>query len=91
MVDKRDFTFDVSIYRDDFGYSVKTESVIAFNTIKKIVMSEKHIPINGESEVFDEDKKPLKQFIGIRKRTDAKKLINVLINEPWCYLHIDLN
>ena len=54
-------------------------------------LNEKHIPIDGESEVLDEDKKPLKQFIGIRKKRDAKKLINVLINEPWCYLHIDLN
>ena len=54
-------------------------------------MNEKHIPIDGESEVLDEDKKPFKQFIGIRKKSDAKKLINVLIDEPWCYLHIDLD
>lgn len=90
MVEKRDFTYDVSIFRDDVAYSVKTEKVAVFNSIKRI-MNEKHIPNDGESEVFDEDKKPLKQFIGIRKRSDAKKLINVLINEPWCYLHIDLN
>lgn len=90
MVEKRDFTFDVSIYRDDVAYSVKTENVEAFNKIKKL-MNEKHIPIDGESEVLDEDKKPLKQFIGIRKKSDVKKIINILINEPWFYLHIDLN
>ena len=90
MVEKRDFTYDVSIFRDDVAYSVKTESVAVFNTIKRL-MSEKHIPNDGESEVLDENMKPLKQFIGIRNRTDAKKLINVLINEPWCYLHLDLN
>ena len=90
MVEKRDFTFDVSIYSDDVAYSVKTENEGTFRTIKQL-MNEKHIPIDGESEVLDEDKKPLKQFIGIRKKRDAKKLINVLINEPWCYLHIDLN
>lgn len=90
MVEKRDFTFDVSIYRDVVAYSVKTENVEAFSKIKEL-MSEKNIPIDGESEVLDEDKKPLKQLIGIRKKSDAKKLINILINEPWCYLHIDLN
>ena len=90
MVEKRDFTFDVSIFGDDVAYSVKTENVVAFNKIKKL-MNEKHIPIDGESEVLDKHKKPFKQIIGIRKKSDAKKLINVLINEPWCYLHIDLN
>lgn len=90
MVEKRDFTFDVSIYRDDVAYSVKTEKVGVFNKIKQL-MNEKHIPIDGESEVLDKDKKPLKQFIGIRLKRDVKKLINMLINEPWCYLHIDLN
>lgn len=90
MVEKRDFTYDVSIFRDDVAYSIKTESVAVFNSIKRL-MSEKHIPNDGESEVLDENMKPLKQFIGIRNKTDAKKLINVLINKPWCYLHIDLN
>lgn len=90
MVEKRDFTFDVSIFSDDVAYSVKTEYLGPFNRIKKL-MKEKHIPIDGESEVLDEDKKPLKQFIGIRKKSDVKKLINILINEPWCYLHVDLN
>lgn len=90
MVEKRDFSFDVSIYKDDVAYTVQTESVMAFNSVKKL-MNEKHIPINGESEVLDENKKPKKQFIGIRKRSEAKKLINVLINIPWCFLHIDLN
>lgn len=90
MVQKRDFTFDVSIIRDDVAYSVITENVIAFNAIKRL-MSEKNIPNDGESEVLDEDKKPLKQYIGIRKKSEAKKLINVLINQPWCYLHVDLN
>lgn len=90
MVEKRDFTFDVSIFKDDVAYSVKTENVEVFKCIKEI-MSEKHIPIDGESEVLDENKKPLKQYIGIRKKSEAKKLINVLINMPWCYLHIDLN
>ena len=90
MVEKRDFTYDVSIFRDDVAYSVKTENVAVFNTIKRL-MGEKNIQNDGESEVLDKNMKPLKQFIGIRKRSDAKKLINVLINEPWCYLHIDLN
>lgn len=90
MVQKRDFTFDVSIYRDDVAYSVMTESVMAFNAVKRL-MTEKNIPNDGESEVLNEDKTPLKQYIGIRKKSDAKKLINVLINQPWCYLHIDLN
>ena len=89
MVGKRDFTFDVSIFRDIVAYSVKTENVAAFNRIKKI-MSEKHIPNDGESEVLDKEKKPIKQYIGIRKKSEARKLINVLINEPWCYLHVDL-
>ena len=90
MVQKRDFSFDVSIYRDDVAYSVMTEDVAAFNLVK-IALDSKHIPINGESEVLDENKNPKKQYIGIQKRSDAKKLINVLINESWCYLHIDLN
>ena len=90
MGKKRDFTFDVSIFSDDVAYSVKTENVEAFNKIKKL-MNEKHIPIDDQLEVLDEDKYPLKQFIGIRNKRDTKKLINVLINEPWCYLHIDLN
>lgn len=90
MVEKRDFTFDVSIFRDVVAYSVQTENVAVFNNIKEL-MNEKHIPIDGESEVLNKYKKPLKQFIGIRKKSDAKKLINILINQPWCYLHIDLN
>lgn len=91
MVEKRRyFTFDVLIFRDGAAYSVKTEYVVPFNKIK-VLMNEKHIPIDCESEVLDEDKKQLKQLIGIRKRSDVKKLINVLINESWCYLHIDLN
>ena len=90
MVQKRDFSFDVSIYKDDVAYSVMTEDIIAFNIVK-IALDSKHIPINGESEVLDENKKPKKQYIGIRKRSDAKKLINVLLNESWCILHIDLN
>lgn len=90
MVQKRDFSFEVSIFRDDVAYSVMTEDIAAFNLVK-IALSTKHIPIDGESEVLGEDKKPLKQYIGIRKKSDAKKLINVLLNESWCYLHIDLN
>lgn len=90
MVQKRDFSFEVSIYRDDVAYSVMTEDIAAFNLVK-IALSSKHILIDGESEVLDENKKPKKQYIGIRKRSDAKKLINILLNESWCYLHIDLN
>ena len=90
MVQKRDFSYDVSIYRDNVAYSVMTEDVAAFNLVK-IALSTKHIPINGESEVLDENKNPKKQYIGIRKLSDAKKLINILLNESWCYLHIDLN
>lgn len=90
MVQKRDFSFEVSIYRDDVAYSVLTEDIAAFNLVK-IALSSKHIPIDGESEVLDEDKKPKKQYIGIRKRSDAKKLINLLLNEEWAILHIDLN
>lgn len=90
MVEKRDFTYDVSIFSDDVAYSVETEYEVAFYKIK-VLMNDKHIPIDGESEVLDEDKKPLKQLIGIRKKSDVKKLINILINESWCYLHIDLN
>ena len=90
MVQKRDFTFDVSIYRDDVAYSVMTEDIAAFNLVK-IALGSKHIPIDGESEVLDKDKNPKKQYIGIRKRSDAKKLINILLNESWCYLHIGLN
>lgn len=90
MVQKRDFSFDVSIYRDDVAYSVMTEDIAAFNLVK-IALGSKHILIDSESEVLDENKKPKKQYIGIRKRSDAKKLINVLLNESWCYLHIDLN
>ena len=90
MVQKRDFSFDVSIYRDDDVYRVMTEDIAAFNMVK-IALDSKHILIVDESEVLDEDKKPLKQYIGIRKRSDAKKLINLLLNEEWAYLHIDLN
>lgn len=90
MVQKRDFSFDVSIYRDDDVYRVMTEDIAAFNIVK-IALGSKHILIDSESEVLDEDKKPLKQFIYIRKRSDAKKLINLLLNEEWAILHIDLN
>lgn len=89
MVEEEIFKFDVLIFSDDVAYSVKTENVGAFNRIKKL-MNEKHIPIDGESEVLDEDKKPLKRLIRIRKKSDTKKLINILINEPWFFLHINL-
>ena len=90
MVEKRDFVFHVLIFSDDVAYSVKTENVEAFGKIKKL-MNEKHIPIDDELEVMNEDGYPLNQFIGIRNKRDVKKLINVLINEPWCFLHIGLD
>jgi len=90
MAQKRDFSFEVSIYRDNDVYRVMTEDIAAFNMVK-IALDSKHILIVDESEVLDENKKPKKQYIFIRKRSDAKKLINILLNESWCYLHIDLN
>lgn len=90
MAQKRYFSFDVSIYRDNDVYRVMTEDIAAFNMVK-IALDSKHILIDSESELLDENKNPKKQYIFIRKRSDAKKLINLLLNEEWAFLHIDLN
>ena len=106
MVQKRYFTENVCVYRDDVAYSVQTEKEAFHNEIIRI-MNEHHIPINGESlsiiptdgsnvdprnsEAVENIKGTHTYYIGILKRSDAKKLINLLMNVEWAYLHIDLN
>lgn len=106
MIQKRVFTENVCVYRDVVAYSVQTEKEAFHNEIIRI-MNEHHIPINGESlvitpiygsnvdprdsEAVKNIKGTRKYYIGILKRSDVKKLINLLMNVEWAYLHIDLN
>lgn len=105
-MEKRYFTENVFVYRDDVAYTIETEKEAFHNEIIRI-MNEHHIPINGESlaitptdgsnvdprdsEAVKKIKGTRKYYIGILKRSDAKKLINLLLNVEWAYLHIDLN